>query len=59
MNKMRMWCVEPKGMCRKHLLGEHIEMTVSIGLIDMSLIKDGDQKFYQAYMLGEKRLLSQ
>jgi hypothetical protein len=22
---MRMWCVDPKQMCRNHLLGEHLE----------------------------------
>jgi len=25
-NKMRMWMVEPKLLCKKHLLGEHNEI---------------------------------
>ena len=30
---MRMWGVEPKGMCRRHLLGEHVEMHMLVGTI--------------------------
>lgn len=30
-NKMRMWLVNPKIMCRKHLLGEHLEAHMFIG----------------------------
>lgn len=32
---MRMWMVNPRGMCRKHLLGEHVECHMIAG----SLIK--------------------
>jgi len=28
---MRMWLVDPATMCRKHLLGEHVEMHMYIG----------------------------
>ena len=28
---MRMWMVDPHGMCRKHLLGEHVEMHMLAG----------------------------
>ena len=28
---MRMWMVNPKGLCRKHLLGEHVELHMWIG----------------------------
>lgn len=30
---MRMWNVNPKKMCREHLLGEHLEMHMFIGTI--------------------------
>ena len=28
---MRMWMVEPRLMCRKHLLGEHVELHMLVG----------------------------
>jgi hypothetical protein len=28
---MRMWMVEPRKMCRKHLMGEHVEIHMLIG----------------------------
>jgi hypothetical protein len=28
---MRMWMVDPKTMCRKHLLGEHVEIHMIVG----------------------------
>jgi len=30
---MRMWMVSPKHMCRKHLLGEHLETHMFVGCI--------------------------
>ena len=30
---MRMWGVEPALLCRKHLLGEHVEMHMFVGSI--------------------------
>jgi hypothetical protein len=30
---MRMWMVNPKIMCRKHLLGEHVELHMFVGTI--------------------------
>ena len=30
---MRMWCVDPKCMCDKHLLGEHLECHMFMGSI--------------------------
>ena len=30
---MRMWMVNPKNMCRQHLLGEHVEIHMFIGTI--------------------------
>ena len=34
---MRMWNVEPKYLCRKHLLGEHVEMHMFIGSIEKGI----------------------
>jgi len=31
---MRMWNIPPKVMCRKHLLGEHVEMHMFVGTIE-------------------------
>jgi len=31
---MRMWGVNPKLMCRRHLLGEHVEMHMFKGCLD-------------------------
>ena len=28
---MRMWGVDPRLMCRRHLLGEHVEMHMAVG----------------------------
>lgn len=30
---MRMWCVDPKLMCRNHLLGEHLECHMFFGAL--------------------------
>lgn len=30
---MRMWMVDPKVMCRQHLLGEHVETHMFVGTI--------------------------
>lgn len=30
---MRMWMVDPRVMCRKHLLGEHVELHMLVGAI--------------------------
>ncbi len=32
---MRMWLVNPKVMCRQHLLGEHVEIHMFIGTINL------------------------
>ena len=38
---MRMWNVDPRGMCRKHLLGEHVEMHMFAGTIRTGKSLDG------------------
>ena len=30
---MRMWMIDPRKMCRKHLLGEHVECHMFLGTI--------------------------
>ena len=30
---MRMWMVDPRVMCRQHLLGEHVEIHMFVGAI--------------------------
>lgn len=30
---MRMWLVDPETMCKKHLLGEHLEMHMYVGAL--------------------------
>lgn len=38
---MRMWMVDPKIMCRKHLLGEHVEHHMFVGTINRRISIDG------------------
>ena len=38
---MRMWNVNPKLMCRQHLLGEHLEMHMFAGTIKKGIKIDG------------------
>jgi hypothetical protein len=34
---MRMWNIDPKLMCNKHLLGEHVEMHMFVGSINKGI----------------------
>lgn len=43
---MRMWMVNPKVMCRKHLLGEHVELHMLIGTLNKGVSVHG-------YLTGE------
>lgn len=38
---MRMWMVNPKCMCDKHLLGEHVELHMLVGSINRHRSLDG------------------
>lgn len=38
---MRLWCVDTVIMCRKHLLGEHVELHMMIGSIKKNKNIDG------------------
>ncbi len=50
---MRMWPVDPKIMCRSHLLGEHVEMHMFAG----SIRKGISMKGYATTGLLDTRLL--
>lgn len=34
---MRMWMVDPKVMCRQHLLGEHVELHMFVGTLNKGI----------------------
>jgi len=38
---MRMWMVDPRIMCRRHLLGEHLETHMFVGAIKKGFSIDG------------------
>ena len=38
---MRMWMTDPRGMCRQHLLGEHVETHMFVGAILKGTALDG------------------
>ena len=38
---MRMWMLPPIGMCRKHLLGEHVELHMLLGSMRRGKNMDG------------------
>lgn len=38
---MRMWMVPPRKMCRKHLLGEHVEIHMAVATLRLGRSVDG------------------
>lgn len=38
---MRMWDLDPRILCRKHLLGEHVEMHMFVGTINNNIKIEG------------------
>lgn len=38
---MRMWMINPAWMCRKHLLGEHVELHMFVGTVNKGISVDG------------------
>ena len=48
---MRMWMVDPRLMCRKHLLGEHVELHMLIGSIRKGISLQGffDNKLIETH----------
>ena len=53
---MRMWMVKPSLLCRKHLLGEHLETHLFVGSIleDRSLSGYVDRGLVQAESLAQR-----
>lgn len=41
---MRMWMVDPKIMCRQHLLGEHLEIHMFVGTLKNNTSVEGYKK---------------
>lgn len=59
---MRMWNVDPRFLCRKHLLGEHVEMHMFAGTkkskkgyIDKGLVEVHNIKFRHDQLVEEMR----
>ena len=52
---MRQWLVDPKLLCRKHLLGEHVEHHMFIGTIKKGISIDG---YTQLGLLDPSKLYS-
>ena len=38
---MRMWMVPPRRMCRKHLMGEHVEIHMAVATLRLGRSVDG------------------
>lgn len=38
---MRMWMIDPRQMCRQHLLGEHVELHMFVGSLERQKRIDG------------------
>lgn len=51
---MRMWMTDPAGMCRKHLLGEHVELHMFAGSLRKGLNLSG---FYSRGLLEPKAIV--
>lgn len=53
---MRMWLVDPKQMCRKHLLGEHVELHMLVGSIKRGISLQGyvDNKLIDTTKIQER-----
>lgn len=52
---MRMWLVDPAGMCRKHLLGEHVELHMLVGHLKRGKSIQG---FVDGGLLDTSKLIS-
>ncbi len=50
---MRMWMVPPRKMCRKHLLGEHVEIHMAVATLRLGKSVEG---FLQNGLLDLSRL---
>lgn len=52
---MRMWMVDPKIMCRQHLLGEHVEIHMLLGCLRRGKNIDG---FLKAKLVDPRSMFS-
>jgi hypothetical protein len=50
---MRVWAIDPKDMCREHLLGEHLETHMFVGLIRKGVSLKG---FIENNLLNPRQL---
>ena len=53
---MRMWMVDPRLMCRKHLLGEHVETHMFVGTLVRGISVEGyiDKNLFEFKSLKER-----
>ena len=53
---MRMWLVDPKTLCRKHLLGEHVEEHMFVGSINKGIRMKGyiEKKLVEVHKLRSR-----
>jgi len=53
---MRMWMVDPKLMCKKHLLGEHRELHAILGILDKKMSITGyiENNLIQPLSIGDR-----
>lgn len=51
---MRMWMVSPKTMCRKHLLGEHVECHMLLGSLKRNKKLGKLEEFVEPRMLQKR-----
>ena len=53
---MRMWMVDPKKLCRKHLLGEHVECHMFVGTIlkEISLLEYKEKGLMEVHNLKDR-----
>lgn len=56
---MRMWNINPKVMCRKHLLGEHVEMHMFAGCLQKEINLQGylDNQLVELHNLKKRHNL--
>ena len=55
LNKLRLWMVDPRIMCKQHLLGEHVEIHMFVGTILKRKSLDG---YIANNLLEPKSLIS-
>lgn len=51
---MRMWMIEPSSMCRKHLLGEHVEIHMIAGSLKKEKNLSGYKELIETHNLYKR-----